>query len=208
MADPDDWRLRVELNDPAGFHARLREGRHFERKLEPLISDEIVLSYDDDTVFAYAPTRGAIDQAREGVDNQLQRDGLTATCVVSHWDDDLGDDGDWRQVEPEPDAGIRALEEEERDEHERREARAARIETRTLAISLGKVVKDYFVSTVADEARETGVELSIVEHPHLLTTQVAFTLTGPSGRIDTIIDDLRAREHSVMRMDLLMPITG
>jgi hypothetical protein len=208
MGEPDDWRLRVELDDPAGFHARLRDGRHFERELEPLISDHVVLSYDDDTVFAYAPTRVAIDEARRAVDNQLQRDGLTAVSVVSCWDDDLGDDGDWRQVEPEPDEGVRALEEAERDEHERHEARAARIETRTLAISLGKIVKGYFVSTVADEAREAGVELSLVEHPHLLTTQVAFTLTGPRGKIDTIIADLKARENSVMRMDLLMPITG
>jgi hypothetical protein len=208
MQEPDGWRLRVELNDPAGFHARLRDGRHLERELEPLISDHVVLSYDDDTVFAYAATRAAIDEAREGVDNQLQRDGLTATSVVSHWDDDLGDHGDWRQLEPQPDGSIRALEQVERDEHERHEARAARIETRTLAISLGKIVKDYFVTTVADEAREAGVELSIVEHPHLLTTQVAFSLTGPRGKIDTIIADLEAREHSITRMDLLMPITG
>jgi hypothetical protein len=208
MEEPNDWRLRVDLNDPAGFHARLRDGRHLERELEPLISDHVVLSYDDDTMFAYAPTRAAIDQARQGVDSQLQRDGLTATSVVSHWDEDLGDDGDWRQVEPQPDGSIRALEEAERDEHDRHEARAGRIETRTLAISLGKVVKGYFVTTVADEAREAGVELSIVEHPHLLTTQVAFTLTGPSGKIDAIIADLKAREHPVTRMDLLTPITG
>ena len=56
------------------------------------------------------------------------------------------------------------------------------------------MVRNWFETTVADEARELGVELSIVEHPHLLTTQIVFTLTGPAAARSTrVIEDLRSR---------------
>ncbi|MGD0387119.1 MAG: hypothetical protein ABSB73_13425, partial [Solirubrobacteraceae bacterium] len=62
MAEDQDWRLRADLADPAGLHARLRDAHHFEHELKPLISHDVVLSYDDDTLFAYANTREAIDE--------------------------------------------------------------------------------------------------------------------------------------------------
>jgi len=81
------------------------------------------------------------------------------------------------------------------------EAAEERVETRTVVITSGRVVRGWFESTVADEAREQGVELAIVEHPHLLTTQIAFTLTGPSGKVSSIITDLRARAFETTRFE-------
>jgi hypothetical protein len=208
MAADQDWRLRADLADPAGLHARLRDAHHFEEQLKPLISQDVVLSYDDCTLFAYANTREAIDETRVAVEHQLDSDGLTATLRIDHWDDGLGDVGDWNQVQPPPDAGARSHEAAERDEHRAHEAREAVVETRTVAITSGRMVRTWFEKTVADEAREAGVELSIVEHPHLLTTQIAFTLTGPTGAVDSVVEDLEARAGAVTRLETYYPIVS
>ena len=49
------------------------------------------------------------------------------------------------------------------------------------------MVRNWFETAAADEARELGVGLSFVEHPHLLSTQIAFTLSGPTGKVDQVI---------------------
>jgi hypothetical protein len=70
-----------------------------------------------------------------------------------------------------------------------------------VAITSGRMVRKWFETTVADEARALGVGLSIVEHPHLLTTQIAFTLTGPSDKVDAVIADLRDRAGAATRLE-------
>jgi len=202
MSDEQDWRLRVDIADAAGLHGRLREAHHFERELEPLVDPEVVLSYDDDKLFAYANTRAAIDEVRRAVEHQLAAEGASATAVVvSHWDDDIGDYGDWHQVDPPEDASDLAHEAAERAEHRAFEEHEERVETRTVAVTSGKWVRGWFEGTVADEAREAGVELSIVEHPHLLTTQIAFTLTGETSKVDAVVADLQARAGRVTRIE-------
>ncbi len=208
MADDQDWRLRADLADPAGLHARLRDAHHFEHELQPLISHDVVLSYDEDTLFAYASTREAISATRRAIEHQLASDGLAATLRIAHWDDDLGDVGDWHDVDPPPDGAGRTREAAERDEHTAHQADGARAETRTVAITSGRMVRTWFEKTVADEARELGVELSIVEHPHLLTTQIAFTLTGPTSKVDTVVEDLAARAGAVTRLETYYPIVS
>jgi hypothetical protein len=198
MSEDQDWRLRVDLPDAAGLHARLRGAHHFERELQPLIGDDVVLSHDEETLFAYANSEAGINEARRAIEHQLAADGLTATVAVSHWDDDLGD---WHQVEPPEGAAQREHEQEERAEHEEVEARDERIVTRTVAITSGRMVRKWFETTVANEAREVGVELEIVEHPHLLTTQLAFTLTGPAAAVEQVIADLKARAMQVTRLE-------
>jgi hypothetical protein len=201
MAADQDWRLRADLADPAGFHERLRGARHFEHELEPLVSHEVVLSYDDDTLFAYANTQQAIMAARTAIEHQLASDGLGASLIVSHWDGELGEFGDWHQVDPPLDGYGREREALEREERTADAARDERVETRTVAITSGRMVRNWFETTVADEAREAGVELSIVEHPHLLTTQIAFTLTGPTSKVDGVIEDLRNRAGQATRLE-------
>jgi hypothetical protein len=201
MTADQDWRLRADLADPAGFHERLRGARHVEHEMEPLVSDEVVLSYDDDTLFGYANTQQAIMAARTAIEHQLASDGLSATLLVSHWDAELGELGDWHQVDPPLDGYGRERETREREEGTAEAARDERVETRTVAITSGRMVRNWFETTVADEAREAGVELSIVEHPHLLTTQIAFTLTGPTSKVDAVIEDLRNRAGQATRLE-------
>jgi hypothetical protein len=201
MSQDQDWRLRAELANPAILHERLRSAQHYEHELEPLVSDAVVLSYDNETLFAYASTQGEIVRARAAIAHQLASDGLSATLVVSHWDTGLGELGDWHQVDPPLDADGAGREAQEREEHTLDEARGERVETRTVAITSGKMVRNWFETTVAEEARDAGVELSIVEHPHLLTTQIAFTLTGPTAKVDAVIDDLRDRAGRATRLE-------
>jgi chorismate-pyruvate lyase len=201
MSDDQDWRLRVELADAAGFHGRLRDAHHFERELEPLVADEVVLSYNDDTLFAYANTEAAIREVRRAVEHQLSSDGASGAIVVSHWDDDLGDLGDWHQVDPPEAPSTAALEEDEHHEHELAQEREERVVTRTYVVNAGRLVNEYFERSAQVEAKEAGVELSFTEHPHLLTTQIAFTLTGPAGKVEDVIGDMKARAGALTRLE-------
>jgi hypothetical protein len=62
-------------------------------------------------------------------------------------------------------------------------------------------VRNYFEEVVSADARERGVNLSIVEHRHLLTTQIAFTLTGPASAVDSVIADIQAGARSITRFE-------
>jgi hypothetical protein len=196
MDDDQDWRLRADLADPAAMHAKLRDAAQLEAEVKPRVGDDVVLSYDDDTLFAYANTRGAIDRARRAIEGQLAADGSAASLQISHWDDAISE---WHQVEPP--LAEQDFEREVKREHEDFEASEARVETRTVAITSGRVVRNWFETTVADEARAAGVELSIVERPHLMTTQLAFTLTGPTAKVDEVIASLEQRAGQTTRLE-------
>jgi len=49
--------------------------------------------------------------------------------------------------------------------------------------------------------RRLGLECKLVEHPHLLTTQVAFTVTGHKRKIDEFAQGLKAEELATMRTE-------
>jgi len=196
--DRQDWRLRADIDDARGLLGRLREARHFEKELEPLIGPDVVLSADDDTLFAYANTRATLEATRQALLRELEQEGRGAETLVSHWDEDRGE---WRQVDPPP--GAEELEQERSRDAEVAAAleREARIETRTVAITSGRMVRGWFESTVADEARALGVDLEIVEHPHLLSTQIMFTLTGPTGKVEQVIADMNSRAGAATRLE-------
>jgi hypothetical protein len=42
---------------------------------------------------------------------------------------------------------------------------------------------------------------AVIEHPHLLRTQAAFTLTGPKRKVDELAEGLRAEELATMRAE-------
>jgi len=52
---------------------------------------------------------------------------------------------------------------------------------------------------LATAAAELGLECKIIEHPHLLSTQVAFTVTGPKRKIDEFAKGLTAEGWSFVR---------
>jgi hypothetical protein len=183
MADDQDWRLRVEIDEPSAFHATLRGAWHFERELDPLIADDVVLSHDDHTVFAYASTSAAIEDVRRAVEHQLAQEDRHGAVRVDHWDDP----SETWLAEGEQAAPLPPVDNT--------------IVTRTLAETSGRLVRDYFETIVADDARGRGVTLSIVEHHHLLTTQIAFTLTGPASAVNDVIETIRAQAGSLTQLE-------
>ena len=93
MAD-DDWRIRIEVEEEehaAGFLERLTgdlagEARDLAKDLE---AHRLAVSQDGDTVFVYAPTRAAAEQAHAVVEAELRAHGIEArTSEIEHWLDD------------------------------------------------------------------------------------------------------------------------
>ena len=52
---------------------------------------------------------------------------------------------------------------------------------------------------MSDGAEKLGLECEIHEHPHLLSSQIAFTVTGPKRKLDEFAQDLRQEEILTMR---------
>ena len=94
MAD-DDWRIRIEVEEEehaTGLLDRLTGG-----DLSPEASElakalevhRLAVSQDDSTVFVYASTRSAAEQAHTLVLAELQAHGIEATTsAVEHWLDE------------------------------------------------------------------------------------------------------------------------
>jgi hypothetical protein len=50
-------------------------------------------------------------------------------------------------------------------------------------------------------ADKLDLKCEVIEHPHLLTTQVAFSVTGPKRRVNEFAEGLRAEELATMRTE-------
>jgi len=198
MDDDQDWRLRVDVADAPALHAHLRGARHLESELEPLVGDDVVLSLDDRTLFAYASSREAIDLAREVIAQKLAHDGLRASVALSHWIDAIEY---WHQVDPPADEQERERERGHAAETQEEAQRGSRAVTRTVAVTSGRLARSFVVEALRADAHERGVEVSIVEHPHLLQTQIAFTLTGPKSEVDDVVTGLRERNDQLTLLE-------
>ena len=93
MAD-DDWRIRIEVEEEehaTGLLDRLAgelgsEARELARDLE---SRRLVVSREGETLFVYAATRAAAEQAHAVVEAELRENGIEArTSRVEHWIDE------------------------------------------------------------------------------------------------------------------------
>jgi hypothetical protein len=90
----DDWRIRIEVAEEehaAGFLDRLTGDLDEEAQelAEDLESHRLAVSRDGNTVFVYAASRAAAEQALLVVDAQLRANGVEAqTSKVEHWIDE------------------------------------------------------------------------------------------------------------------------
>ena len=150
-----------------------------------------MVTHDGTLLFAYAPSEQAIVGARTAIESVLSDDQIKAQILVSVWD--AGHDR-WRQVDPPVSAA---------EAHD--EAVAAVVdeatETRTLVATAGRIVRADFETAMRNGAGQLGLECTIVEHPHLLTSQIAFTVTGPKRKIDEFASGLRAEGAAMVRAD-------
>ena len=204
MADDQDWRLRARLHeqrDRAGLEGIVHRihGGAAAHDAQAAVGHDVAITHDGADLWAYAATRDALDRARSAIEKVLGEDGLGADIVTSRWDEDMDD---WLQVEP-PLQGRQAA----REQAAERDARTP--ESRTMVISAGKMIRAEVEQTMREWADKLGLECEVIEHRHLLTVQVAFTVTGPRRKIEEFAQGLRAEELATMRTErevMLSPI--
>jgi hypothetical protein len=195
-SDEQDWRLQAEL-DVGDARSTLHElvgrlrGPDLVKEIEATVPHDVVITHDGRLLFAYAAAEATLTAARGAIERVLLRDGIKASVRVSHWDDRLDQ---WHQTDPPPTARQKLTEEAaERD--------AEALETRTLVASSGKLIRAEFEQSMRDWADRLGLECEIIEHPHLLTTQVGFTVSGPKRKIDEFAQGLAAEERATIRTE-------
>ena len=202
MSDDQGWRLKAELEAVDRSSAldrvlgRLR-GPDVARDAKAEVPRDVVVTHDGRLLFAYADSEPAIRAARGAIENVLAHDGVRASIVIGCWDELLDE---WRQVDP-PLTGdqARAAAIRERD--------AEAEETRTMVASAGKMIRASFEQSLLAWAQKLGLQCEVIEHPHLLTTQVAFTVTGPRGKLEDFDRALKAEEAQTMRAEGLVMIS-
>jgi hypothetical protein len=193
-ADEKDWRLEAELESTHGLLEELVAHMRSPSVLRALgagLPAGVVLTHDGSRLFAYAAGREPIDQARTAISATLGERGLEAQISISHWDTELDE---WRRIEPPPSAA------EARAQARTRVEQSA-VQTRTLVVEVGREIRGEFEQSLLNYAGELGVECKVIEHPHLLKAQVAFTVTGPRHKLDEFADGLRAEERATIRTE-------
>jgi hypothetical protein len=203
-ADDKDWRLALDLDEPVdldGLVGRVRgNADEFERDTRGTLSEDVVLTHDGSRFFAYAPSETSIDGARNAIESVLRDEQRKATIRVSHWDEDLRA---WRQIDPPLTAAEEGQARALAEEHMRdASAEAAKPETRTVVCVIGKLVRKSFEHQMLEYAKSVGLECDIVEHPHLLSTQVAFRVTGPTSDVEQFVSYVNVEARAGTRMDL------
>jgi hypothetical protein len=196
VSEDQDWRLKAELEIEDRRSAldrligRVREPDVI-KEVGEAVPHEVMVTHDGKLLFAYAATNAALTSARNAIEAVLRRDGIKATVYVSHWDEDLDR---WRQVDP-------PLSGEERRIEDAAVRDAEAVETRTMVVSTGKLIRSEVEQTMRGWAEKLGLECELIEHPHLLTSQIAFTVTGPKRRIAEFADGLKAEELATLRTE-------
>jgi hypothetical protein len=187
-----DWRLHAELHGedaaPHWILARLR-GPRASADLAAAIPAGVVLTHDGTSLFAYAADRAALDDARAPLEAASREQGAQAAVTISHWEDDLGE---WTQVDPPLDAAAGA-------EHEQALRDAHASATQTFVVQVGREDRSLFEQSMREWADRLGLRCELVEHPHLLRTQVAFTVSGPAHAVQEFRSGLKAEEWQTIR---------
>jgi hypothetical protein len=195
-SDDKDWRLQAEL-DTAEPRAPLRalvkrfRGVDVVDEIEAAVPHDVVITHDGKLLFAYAADQALLASARHAIEDALRHDAIAASVRVSHWDEELHD---WRQVDPPPTADQTLIQADA-------ERRLTAVETRTIVASAGKLIRREFEQSLRDWSQQLGVECQVIEHPHLLTTQVAFTVTGPTRKVEEFLQGVRAEENATIRAE-------
>jgi hypothetical protein len=195
-ADADqDWRLELRLE--RADHSRLDrvlastgrgEGRPAE-DAQAAVGDDVAVTHDGARIFAYANSEASIRAARQAINAALEADGIAAEDRISHWEED-----EWAQVDP-PLAGAAAA------EHQRARAVGEQVETRTLVCRAGIEVERGVEDAMTRWAEHLELEYQVVEHRHLLSSQLAFTVHGPRVKIEDFRRALVEEGAATIRAD-------
>lgn len=187
MSSEQDWRLRLDLGDPLDLAKELKERG-------VVLPADVVLSRDDDTVFIYAMSQDSLASARSVLEQVLLRHGIDGTVRVSRWDPSSLV---WRQVDPPPPEAELRREEAEIET----ELAGSGDVTRTVVCTIGRLIRKPFEQEVLSFAEQEGLRCEAVEHPHLLSSQVVFTVSGNPKQVEEFIAYVRKDAQSTTRID-------
>ena len=194
--DDQNWRLKATL-DAEDRHSKLDRvlgrvrGPDIAKEVGEAVPHDAAVTHDGNLLFAYAASEASLSTARRAIEAALRRDGIKSDIVISRWDERYDE---WLQVDP-------PLTGEAKSKREATERDNERVESRTMVASTGKEIRGEVEQTMRDWADKLGLRCEVIEHPHLLTTQIAFTVTGPKRRIDEFAEGLRAEELATMRAE-------
>ena len=71
-------------------------------------------------------------------------------------------------------------------------------------VTLGRWVREEFEQSIGSWAEQLGVSYEIVEHPHLLSSQVAFKVTGRRDKLDELAAAMNAEERATIRTETIV----
>jgi hypothetical protein len=187
--DDQDWRLQVDLAGSADAERLLGELRSPHDTAYPSMGDDVVLTHDGSTLFAYAASENSLQAARKAIEAALGSDERSAKIRASHWEQARMS---WHQTD-------RPLADNETNDPGR--ANGNNVTTRTLVCTVGKLIRASFEQVMTEAAQDYVLKCEIIEHPHLLSTQVAFRLTGSQQSINEFADCLKAEARATIRVD-------
>jgi hypothetical protein len=189
VSEDQDWRLTAEL-DVAETRGAL------DRLLGRVRGGDVVEEIEAELPH-YAAGEEVIEAARRVIEQVLRRDGVGAKIAVSHWDEEVDE---WRQVDP-------PLSAEQVRSEAAAELDAEAVQTRTLVASAGNLVRSSFEQSLLDWGQNQGLKVTVAEHPHVLSTQVLFTVTGPRHKIEEFERALRAEGTAFVRADAILLVS-
>ena len=189
--DPDerDWRLSGDLGGSAGYlHGLVHRRReaHVVGDAQEAVGPDVVVTHDGSRLFAYAASRKAIEDARSKLQAALAADGVETTLSLTTWSDEHDA---WIDPDSPPPP---------------KPAAAHAVGTRTYVVTLGRWVREEFEQSIGSWAEQLGVSYEIVEHPHLLSSQVAFKVTGPADKLDELAAAMNAEERATIRTETIV----
>jgi hypothetical protein len=197
-ASEQNWRLRAELDVADDRHGALEDLIGAVRGPASAAANHsdalqaAVITHDGDQLFAYTADEATLQAIRHAIEGALAQKGMAARSILlSHWDSDIDD---WRQIYPPATA-----EETQASDHSERDAET--VETRTLVANVGGMIRKGFEQSLLEWASELGVQCKIIEHRHLLITQVGFTVTGSKRKLDEFSEGVKAEEWMTIRTE-------
>jgi hypothetical protein len=194
--DDQNWRLKAKL-DVEDRRSKLDRvvgrvrGPDIVEEVGEAVPHDVAITHDGNLLFAYAASEASLSVARQAIEAAFRNDGIKADILISHWDERYDE---WLQIDPPLTGQAKRKQDatERADEH---------VESRTMVASAGREIRSEVEQTMREWADKLGLRCEVIEHPHLLTTQVAFTVTGPKRKLDEFAEGLRAEELATMRTE-------
>lgn len=191
-ADDGDWRLTIHLDRRSLVGGPRVDEEAVIEQARAQLGPEVVLTAHGRTVIAYTGDRRSLELARTTIESALLAHGHHLPAVIEHWQED---EQAWLAPQSVP--------------GQRPPALLAEQEHRTLVCEAGNLERDLFEQDIANFAAQRRLSCRVVEHRHLLRSQVAFDVSGPPAQLDAMAAYLKQEARRTIRVDPgVLPYTG